>query len=278
MGRASEVQSAEKPIEGVIWCQKSLLMVWVVCFLEELMDFGCFWRMFWFGRFLEKEVGLILAWSPSTSYWLMRLRWFPGVWTKATSQGDCMHVACDNIICTVPGTGAATQPSAETLPRPSAPSTSLQQATSQQSLEKCLAERWQEPQAFQVLLALEWCSTLCFVTCGLLFLVQQVDLSALQPRWYQLQNHCTASTVVTSAAERSPLLGSNFPILFPVSNHKVLSLERTVFFSLCYCLFGSWIFPWCFPGALHLRHNTKKWNAMCSLLIIIDWCWKECCM
>lgn len=112
----------------------------------------------------------------------------------------------------------------------------------------------------------------------LLFLVQQVDLSALQPRWYQLQNHCTASTVVTPAAECSPLLGSNFPILFPVSNHKVLSLERMVFFSLCYCLFGSWIFPWCFPGALHLRHNTKKWNAMCSLLIIIDWCWKECCM
>lgn len=125
-GRASEVQSAEKPMEGVTWHQKSLLTVWVVCSLEELMDFGCFWRMFWFGRFLEKEAGLIPAWSPSTSRWLLRLRWFPGVWTKATSQGDCMHAACDNIICTVPGTGAATHPSSNGVPRPCVPDTSLQ--------------------------------------------------------------------------------------------------------------------------------------------------------
>lgn len=92
------------------------------------------------------------------------------------------------------------------------------------------------------------------------------------------QNRCVASTVVTSAAKPSALPGFNLPILFPESNRKGPSSGRTVLFSLHYCFFCSRIFPWCFPGAVHLRHNTKACSAMCSPLIIIDWCWKECCM
>lgn len=91
-------------------------------------------------------------------------------------------------------------------------------------------------------------------------------------------NCCIACTVAISAAKPLALLGFDLPVHFPVSNHKGLSSWRTVLSSLCCCLFCSWIFPWCFPGALCLRHNTETCNAMCSLLINIDWCWKECWM
>lgn len=183
-------------------------------------------------------------------------------------------------MCTVPGTGFVTH---WVMVRECPDPASLIFPSKRPPATKALKDAWRRGDKSHKLSGHCWfwgCVALCvschvgsFSWCNRLISALRHLASISRSR-----NCRIASTVVTLAAKPLALLGFNLPILFPVSNSKGLSSQRVVLFSLRYCLFCSWIFPWCFPGALHLRHNTKTCNAMCSLLIIIDWCWKECCI
>lgn len=160
----------------------------------------------------------------------MRLRWFPGVWTETTSQGDCAHAVCDNITCIVPGTGAVTHwvmlrecpdplPLVFTSKKPPATKAlkgAWQRGDKSHKLSRhcwfggCIALR-----VYSHMGHFSWCKRLVSALCYL----------ASISRSY---NHCVASTIVTSAAKPLVLLGFNLPILFPFAHHRGPSLRRMV--------------------------------------------------
>lgn len=96
VGRASEVWSAEKP-HG-----RRHLMV-----TKPLWRPLMVWKNSWILVAFRECLGLEKLWKKrqdlSLPNILMVLRWFPSVWTKTTSQGDCMNAVCGNIMCAVPG-------------------------------------------------------------------------------------------------------------------------------------------------------------------------------
>lgn len=187
---------------------------------------------------------------------------------------------CHNIMCTVPGTGFVTN---WVMVRECPDPVSLIFLFKGPPATKALKNAWQRGSKshrlsrhcwFGEYLVLHFSSHMgCFSHC-----IRLIPALCYLDSISHSHNCCSASTAVISAAKPLALPGFNLPIHFPVSNHKGPSSWRTVLSSLCYCLFCSWIFPWCFPGSLCLRHNTETCNAMCSLLINIDWCWEECWM